>query len=47
MGANAVVVDGLNTALELAERVMLVYEPDAPSNDESAVSAEHPPGGAR
>ncbi len=47
MGADAVVVDGLNTALELAERVMLVYEPDAPSNDELAVSGEHPPGGSR
>ncbi len=28
-GANAVVLDGLTTALELAERVMLVYDPDA------------------
>jgi K+:H+ antiporter len=28
-GADAVVVDGLTTALELAERVMLVYEPDS------------------
>lgn len=29
-GANAVVLDGLTTALELAERVMLVYDPEAP-----------------
>ncbi len=28
MGADAVVVEGLTTALELAERVMLVYDPD-------------------
>lgn len=29
-GANAVVIDGLTTALELAERVMLVYAPESP-----------------
>ena len=29
IGADAVVIDGLTTALELAERVMLVYDPDA------------------
>jgi CPA2 family monovalent cation:H+ antiporter-2 len=29
-GANAVVLDGLTTALELAERVMLVYAPESP-----------------
>lgn len=32
MGADAVVIDGLTTALELAERVMLVYDPDEPAN---------------
>jgi len=32
MGADAVVLDGLTTALELAERVMLVYDPDEPVN---------------
>jgi hypothetical protein len=26
-GANAVVIEGLTTALELAERVILVYQP--------------------
>jgi CPA2 family monovalent cation:H+ antiporter-2 len=32
VGADAVAIDGLTTALELAERVMLVYEPgDAPN----------------
>lgn len=30
-GANAVVIDGLTTALELAERVMLVYAPESPA----------------
>lgn len=32
MGADAVVVEGLTTALELAERVMLVYDPDESAN---------------
>ena len=30
-GANAVVIDGLTTALELAERVMLIYAPESPA----------------
>jgi CPA2 family monovalent cation:H+ antiporter-2 len=30
VGGDAVVIDGLTTALELAERVMLVYDPDNP-----------------
>lgn len=30
-GANAVVIDGLTTALELAERVMLIYVPESPA----------------
>ncbi len=30
-GANAVVIDGLTTALELAERVMLIYAPGSPA----------------
>jgi hypothetical protein len=29
-GADAVVVDGLTTALDLAQRAVLLYEPEAP-----------------
>jgi len=36
LGADAVVLDGLTTALELAERVMLVYDPDEPANQPEA-----------
>jgi CPA2 family monovalent cation:H+ antiporter-2 len=32
IGADAVVLDGLTTALDLAERVMLVYAPEEPEN---------------
>lgn len=34
-GANAVVLDGLTTALELAERVMLVYAPEGTAEPDS------------
>ncbi len=43
-GANAVVVEGLTTALDIAQRAILLYEPDEDSNDpnqgsEKSVSA--------
>ncbi len=38
-GANAVVVDGLTTALDLAQRAILLYEPDEEDDKRGAVSA--------
>jgi CPA2 family monovalent cation:H+ antiporter-2 len=35
-GANAVVVDGLTTARDLAERAVLLYEPEAPAEEAEA-----------
>jgi CPA2 family monovalent cation:H+ antiporter-2 len=36
-GANAVVIDGLTTARDLAERAVLLYEPEAPPDHDAGV----------
>ena len=38
-GANAVVVDGLTTALDIAQRAILLYEPDEVESSEEVVAA--------
>ncbi|MGI9417146.1 MAG: cation:proton antiporter [Geminicoccaceae bacterium] len=37
-GANAVVVDGLTTALDIAQRAILLYEPDDAGGDDAAAA---------